>query len=170
MKVLTVRQPWANMIASGKKTIETRKWYAKYRGPLLIHSSKNPPIDPAGFVLCVVTLLDCHRMTKEDEQDACCPRYPRAYSLVFGKLWRLPRPFRMNGALYVYEAEETYNAPLAMIRLVRSAYLAGCWKCDRADILNLGQGPICEKREHCKAWHDATIVKVGSINLRIDDL
>lgn len=167
MKALTVKQPWANKIASGKKTIETRVWYAKYRGPLLIHSSKSPAIDPAGFVLCVVTLLDCHKMTKEDEQDACCPVYPRAYALVLGKLWRLPKPFRMSGERFIYDAEGTYNAPQTMIRLVRSAYLAGCWKCDRADLLNLGQGPICDRRDRCEHWHRATMTPIKAITKNI---
>jgi len=31
MKTLTVRQPWANLIASGRKTIETRTWSTNYR-------------------------------------------------------------------------------------------------------------------------------------------
>lgn len=40
MKALNVKQPWAWLIASGKKTIETRTWSTKYRGPILIVSSK----------------------------------------------------------------------------------------------------------------------------------
>lgn len=38
MKALTVRQPWASLIAAGVKTIETRSWSTKYRGPLAIHA------------------------------------------------------------------------------------------------------------------------------------
>ncbi len=51
MKALSVKQPWANAIASGEKTIETRKWFADYRGPLLIVSSKQPRIQPAGCAI-----------------------------------------------------------------------------------------------------------------------
>ncbi len=36
MKALSIKQPWAHYIASGQKTIETRTWETKYRGPLLI--------------------------------------------------------------------------------------------------------------------------------------
>lgn len=35
---LSLRQPWASLIANGTKTIETRGWSTKYRGPLLIHA------------------------------------------------------------------------------------------------------------------------------------
>ena len=40
MKVLTIRQPYASLILSGRKTIEFRSWPAKYRGPLAIHAGK----------------------------------------------------------------------------------------------------------------------------------
>jgi len=43
MKTLTVRQPWAILIAAGDKRIETRRWYTTYRGPLAIHASKRFP-------------------------------------------------------------------------------------------------------------------------------
>lgn len=39
MKALSLRQPWAWLVAAGYKTIETRTWSSKYRGPLLIHAS-----------------------------------------------------------------------------------------------------------------------------------
>lgn len=39
MKALTIRQPWASLIAVGAKTIETRSWHTKYRGPVLIHAA-----------------------------------------------------------------------------------------------------------------------------------
>lgn len=40
MKALTIRQPWAALITSNIKTIETRTWTTKYRGPLAIHAGK----------------------------------------------------------------------------------------------------------------------------------
>lgn len=40
MKAISLWQPWASLIASGAKQIETRSWYTSYRGPLAIHASK----------------------------------------------------------------------------------------------------------------------------------
>lgn len=40
MKALTLHQPWATLIAIGAKTIETRSWSTKHRGPLAIHAAK----------------------------------------------------------------------------------------------------------------------------------
>ena len=39
MRALSVRQPWAHLIASGEKSIEVRSWGTAYRGPLLIVAS-----------------------------------------------------------------------------------------------------------------------------------
>ena len=43
MKVLTITQPWATLIAVGAKKIETRSWFTYYRGPLAIHAAKGFP-------------------------------------------------------------------------------------------------------------------------------
>ena len=40
MKVLTLTQPYATLIAIGAKTWETRSWHTSYRGPLAIHAAK----------------------------------------------------------------------------------------------------------------------------------
>lgn len=47
MKMLTLHQPWASLIACGVKTIETRSWSTDYRGPLAIHAGKAWPV-PVG--------------------------------------------------------------------------------------------------------------------------
>ncbi len=41
--VLSLHQPWASLIAIGVKTIETRSWSTKYRGPLAIHAAAMQP-------------------------------------------------------------------------------------------------------------------------------
>lgn len=40
MKVLTVKQPYASLIAEGIKEYEFRTWKTNYRGTLLIHAGK----------------------------------------------------------------------------------------------------------------------------------
>lgn len=39
-KCLSLTQPYAELIVSGRKTIELRKWNTKVRGHFLIHASK----------------------------------------------------------------------------------------------------------------------------------
>ena len=43
MKVITLWEPWASLVAHGEKKNETRIWSHKYRGPLLIHAAKKYP-------------------------------------------------------------------------------------------------------------------------------
>jgi activating signal cointegrator 1 len=43
VKALTLHQPWASLIALGHKSIETRSWSTKYRGPLAIHAGASVP-------------------------------------------------------------------------------------------------------------------------------
>lgn len=38
MKVLTLKQPWATLVAEGIKKYEFRSWKTKYRGKILIHA------------------------------------------------------------------------------------------------------------------------------------
>lgn len=39
MKALSLKQPYAELVVSGKKTIEIRKWNTKFRGEFYIHAS-----------------------------------------------------------------------------------------------------------------------------------
>ena len=40
-KCLSLKQPFAELLGSGKKTIEVRKWNTKFRGQFLVHASTN---------------------------------------------------------------------------------------------------------------------------------
>lgn len=44
---LSIKQPWAELIALGYKDVENREWYTAFRGPFFIHASKN--FDDDGF-------------------------------------------------------------------------------------------------------------------------
>jgi len=43
MLAVSLTQPWASLVALGKKTIETRSWTASHRGPIAIHAAKGFP-------------------------------------------------------------------------------------------------------------------------------
>ncbi|MHC4404336.1 MAG: ASCH domain-containing protein [Planctomycetota bacterium] len=98
---LSVKQPWANMIASGEKTIETRTWYAPCRGELLIVSSKKPRIEPIGCAVALVKLVHCRPMTEADEEAACCELYHKAIAWELEDLRPL-RPFPVTGQPGIY--------------------------------------------------------------------
>ena len=71
MKVITIKQPFATLIAEGLKEYEFRTWKTKYRGEILIHAGKG--IDkkamqryehlkleyPSSCIIAKVTITDC---------------------------------------------------------------------------------------------------------------
>jgi ASCH domain len=104
LKALSVKQPWANLIVNGSKTIETRKWYTPYRGDLLIVTSKNPPIHPAGCAVAIVRLVDCRPMAQQDERFALCDLYVGAYSWLLTDV-RPIDPVPVTGALGLFDVD-----------------------------------------------------------------
>ena len=102
MKALSVKQPYANYIASGKKTIETRTWNTKYRGYVIIVSSINPKIEPAGKALAIAKIVDSRPMIKQDEDKACCKIYPKAFSWILEDIRQI-KPFPVKGKLGLYD-------------------------------------------------------------------
>jgi hypothetical protein len=47
VKALSLHQPWASLVASGAKRVETRSWRTSYRGPLAVHASARLPAGAA---------------------------------------------------------------------------------------------------------------------------
>lgn len=80
MKVITIKQPWATLIAEGYKEYEFRTWKTKYRGEILIHAGKG--IDkkamerfkhlnleyPKGQIIAKAKLTDCIYVDEEFSQ------------------------------------------------------------------------------------------------------
>ena len=76
MKVLSIKEPFATLIANGKKKIETRSWKTNYRGEMFIQASgktlakeilsndyieniiKNMSMN-YGDIICRCNLVDC---------------------------------------------------------------------------------------------------------------
>lgn len=64
MKTLTLHQPWASLVALGVKSIETRSWSTRYRGPLAIHAGKGwGPICPDGGACTHDCTGRCYRLS-----------------------------------------------------------------------------------------------------------
>lgn len=78
MKTLSLKQPFAELVASGKKKIELRKWSTKFRGEFLIHASKIPDKKAmkrfdfrgllCGFIVGKATLIDVKDYRKNKKE------------------------------------------------------------------------------------------------------
>ena len=108
MLALSVRQPWANLIASGVKTIELRSWATDHRGPLAICAGKeidregaarmrSPASDlrPRGAVVCLVDLVEIRPLERRDWKAACAPSFSGS-DLGFLWAWLLKNPRRVE--------------------------------------------------------------------------
>ena len=104
MKAISVRQPWANLIAAGEKTIEVRRWATRHRGPLLIVSSLRPAVEPAGTALAIVDLVECRPMTRADEPAAMSVREAGAVAWVLENV-RAVEPVAVTGRPGLYNVE-----------------------------------------------------------------
>lgn len=123
LRVLSLTQPWASLMAAGVKRIETRSWATRYRGPLAIHAAKGQPPAarelelisypiltaephplPRGAIVAVVRLVDCVRTedirrTLGDAELTFGDYSDGRYAWVTDRVSRLTSPIRCGGAL-----------------------------------------------------------------------
>jgi hypothetical protein len=137
MKVLSLLQPWATLVVTGIKKIETRSWNTKYRGDLLIHASmgkagslltKEPPFTkyisdfnklPFGKIIGKVTLQEVIPVEELNlsydlinqltiEEKAFGDYGFGRYGWVLTDPVKLESPIASKGHLHLWE----YNGPL----------------------------------------------------------
>lgn len=77
MKALTIKQPYATLIAEGIKEYEFRTWKTNYRGEFLVHAGKGKNIQymekfkvldleyPSGCIIAIASLENCIEVTNE---------------------------------------------------------------------------------------------------------
>ena len=124
MKVLTIKQPWATLIAEGLKEYEFRSWKTNYRGDILIHAGagidkdamkrfKNLNLEyPTKKILAKVTIIDCILLDKEINKKIC-DKNPLVYGTKDrdGYAWKLSNlekldiPDTINGKLGLWNYE-----------------------------------------------------------------
>lgn len=112
MKALSVRQPWASLIADGVKTIEVRSWPTKHRGPLLICAGKRPYESlPVGVAVCIVEVIDCRPFVHGVDDDAAqCEGDVGDFAWVLGSVG-LIKPFPVYGKLGLFDVSFKLERP-----------------------------------------------------------
>ncbi len=125
MKVITIKQPFATLIAEGIKEYEFRTWRTKYRGEILIHAGKGVNKKalkkyehlnleyPSGAIIAKVNLTDCVKID-EDARKMLKEKNPLVYSSVindtewdgYGFKMENPqkiKPIPINGKLSLWD-------------------------------------------------------------------
>lgn len=127
MKVITIKQPWATLIAEGIKKYEFRTWKTKYRGEILIHAGKG--IDkkamqkydhlnldyPSGAIIAKVEITDCIyvddefriKLSKENPvvyEHVIHDKNWKGYAFQLEKVEKI-EPISINGKLSLWDYE-----------------------------------------------------------------
>lgn len=136
MKALSVKQPWAELIASGAKPIEVRSVPTHHRGQVAIHSSlkydgspdavaawmKHRGLNdhrraldeiralPAGRVVAIADLNACHPFFPSDAAGAHVEWRPNAWA------WRLAGARRVTSVLPVKGQLGLWNLPDSILQ------------------------------------------------------
>jgi hypothetical protein len=117
MNALSVHQPWASHIASGRKSIEMRSWLPPHRmigRDILIVSSKtiderfqHLAIDgaPLGQSLCVATLIDAFKYSESFGPMSMWDGPWDGFAWVFLNV-RMVKPFKVRGWPRFFEVHD----------------------------------------------------------------
>jgi len=114
-KALSVKNPYATLIAEGKKKIEVRNKKTKFRGTVLICSSQFPIVESleSGCTLAFVEIYDCKKVSEltDDEWELTKINASRdKFKDQFAWLMRNPEKvieFPVKGQLGIYSLTYT---------------------------------------------------------------
>ncbi|UVK35801.1 ASCH domain-containing protein (plasmid) [Mesorhizobium sp. AR10] len=132
---LSIRQPWAELILQGRKTIEVRTWDTDYRGRFWLHTGKSadPDLDrrmgvsnpPRGFFVGRVMLesispIDAARWELWRSKHLGSGRYePGMLAWILSSPERLAEPVPAPGKLKLFEIDD------AVVRQLRARLIVG---------------------------------------------
>lgn len=109
MRVITLKQPWATLVAENIKKYEFRSWKYNYRGEILIHAGTGIDIDamkkvehlnlefPNKKILAKVVIEDCIELNEEINK-IICSQNPLIYGNKnrTGYAWKLGKVTKLN--------------------------------------------------------------------------
>ena len=131
MKALSIRQPWAELILQGRKSIELRERTTKHRGLLAIHAGKqveiafchkwglNPDALPKGALVGTVEVdgmveFDLERWNALRDQHLNPSPIPGKW-----KGWRLKNPRRLEEPIPCRPLPGLFNVPNEIVKRMR---------------------------------------------------
>lgn len=132
MKCLSLIQPYAKLIISGKKRIELRKWNTKFRGEFLVHASKkidkkacerfgiNPNNITTGAILGKANIYGIKIYRSKSEFLADSNKHlaeyeefsTSKYGFLIKDAVKFEKPIPMKGKLNFFEADKEITASL----------------------------------------------------------
>lgn len=134
MRALTVCQPFAHLIALGRKRVENRTWFTNYRSPIAIHAGKSRAwldsyperFDGMAFgaIVALCNLVSCVPMN--EDRHVTDPNYQwlktdehafGPWCWVLDDVYRFLTPFRCQGHQGLWHLEDTILAGQELMRV-----------------------------------------------------
>ena len=125
MKVITLKQPWATLVAIGIKKYEFRSWKTNYRGKVLIHAGagidkeamkqfKNMNLDfPSKRIIAEVEIVDClelddnlNKSIISENNIAYGSKYRTGYAWKLDNVKKIKSDKQINGKLGFWNIDE----------------------------------------------------------------
>ena len=129
MKVLTLKQPWATLVAEGIKRYEFRSWKTNYRGKVLIHAGvgiDKKEMDkfnnlnlsyPSKKIIAVVEIEDCleldDKLNKKiiaENNIAYGDKYRNGYAWKLSNIKKLDIDKEIKGQLGLWNYDVDINS------------------------------------------------------------
>jgi hypothetical protein len=130
MRALTVCQPYAELIASGVKLVENRRWSTHYRGPLAIHAGASRAMladwdgDPDrlqyGAIIAVVTLVGCVELEQLPARLVGHKHAHGPWCWLLKDARRLTTPVRVSGRLGLWSVPDAFVAGVGALEVEAS--------------------------------------------------
>ena len=123
MKVITLKQPWATLVAEGLKKYEFRSWKYSYRGEILIHAGKGIDKEamkkfehlnlnyPSSKIIAKVKILDCIELNDEINKQIIAENelvYGHKYDRT-GYAWKLELLEKINDSKEISGKQGIWN-------------------------------------------------------------
>jgi hypothetical protein len=126
MKALSLHQPYAQLIAEGHKTLESRTWHSNHVGDLLICATKKFEIYPStkkilkaleivlcdpkelhyGCAICVVDVYSIRRFEYSDDVNVLCAWFPGGFVFELANV-RKVKPVPVTGRQRFFEVDDS---------------------------------------------------------------
>lgn len=120
MKVITLKQPWATLVAEGIKKYEFRSWKTNYRGKILIHAGagvdkkymekfKDMNLEfPKKRIIAEVEIEDCLELTDDLNKKIISEK-----NIAYGSKYRIGYAWKIKNAKKI-NIDEEINGKLGL--------------------------------------------------------
>jgi hypothetical protein len=104
LPAISIREPWASMIAKGEKTIEVRSWSTQHRGKIILCASRKPAGPHAGNAFALAEVEDVRPMAPEDKEKTGGVYDPACFSWVLKNVQKFNQ-FPISGRLGIFKID-----------------------------------------------------------------